>query len=366
MSDTMTDNVLETLDAPSPEPTPTPESTPEPAPPSESGDLLDRLDSRLGSITDKQDDKAEPEPEPKSEPTGINPDTGKPVPDEVIKPEDRESEPEPTPKADYKWAEMRKENESYKTQVQDMETKMSEMQKRLAAFDVESTEEYQSRVTQPAQQLQSTVERMAEDYGVNPKEILDAITAPNRRQQSEMLESVAEDWPTRDKNKLFNLADQYEGILEVQKGLRENASEAMAALQKDQESRSQAMTADRKANYEKARDEILPALTSKLNIFSGDEGEKLQSDLGTIVDSFAGFPSERDEVMALYAVQLLPEMAKQNSSQALKIQELENTIKQMKGTVPDSRGTAPTEPAAPKDDERGFLEGIESHFRRGV
>lgn len=335
------------------------------APIPEEVNFLDALSKRLEEVSTGLAAPAPPDVAPEPKPK-VNPDTGALLPDIPKGPLDDlipKTELTPDDKADYKWKELRESNDAAVARAKDLEAQVEEMRKKVAAYDIETTEEFKSKVQGSFDRIQGLADKIASSYDAEKNDVYAAITEKNRRKQSEMIQDISEGWPERDRQELYSLARSYEDTLAVRDEMRTNADQALKTLREEDARRAEGQSEARKAQLKASDQKVFDLLKSRLSILSGDQGEALSNSLRERAAS-SDVTSDPDKlVLASYATLLLPEYAAAHSSLLKEVKELKDALQGLGKAIPGT-GHQPGTPA-PVEEGLSLVEALNRRVASG-
>lgn len=372
----------------------TPTSTVDSLPQSE-GDFATWLSDRLDKF-EKGEEKApweQKEPEEPEAQEDIAPETEeKPADEQQVESEEKEeevSEDESDTKnmsesAGAKFKELKSELKTYKTKVAELEkaveeskttasnneeveqlrSRLAEVEQEIAVSRVEATPEYQRAVLEPTQAILDTAASMAERYKINTSKLVNALREESQSEGSDALTELAADFSERDRVRLYRMADDLADVARRRTYLKDNAAQALQEMQQEAAAYEKEQETAAMRQMSEAVDKTWDDLFSKKEfITSLDTGtlDKVKK-FAKETDYFAAPPEER--AYAVYSGLLLPQVVTKLEAAQSRVAELEKAVAKYKKASPKVSGNTDTTPAANVDDG-GFLDAIEKRFTLG-
>jgi len=384
-------------EAPSPAPVPqqqesqiqdTPQSQETPISDDSGGDFLSRMDKVIGEALDPQSKKDEPVIEKKADeakPAEIQDEDGLETPEmtEAVKKmsmKSAEAFNKIKANANAKLAE-------YKAKLAELEAKaqtpvndskieelnaaiaqkeavLAETSKKLAFYDVTETPEYQAAVTRPTQIIRSKIEGIAARYELDPAQLVAAVTEKNPRTQAELLSDLASGMSDFDKNKFYQIPDDWATIVETENSLRDNAvaawEEVRANRTKEQEEAKSKMTQERKQLGE----QVWAKLNEKVPALKDLNADTLKATFdATDFDSLKPVDKVASLAAAVTFAPVIQKLMSEAKTKDAKIAELESSLKKYIGTSPGAGGGATADTSDAVDEGLSFLDALERRMK---
>jgi uncharacterized coiled-coil protein SlyX len=352
------------------------------------GDFLSRMDKVIGEALDPQSKKDEPVIEKKADeakPAEVQDEDGLETPEmtEAVKKmsmKSAEAFNKIKANANAKLAE-------YKAKLAELEAKaqtpvndskieelnaaiaqkeavLAETSKKLAFYDVTETPEYQAAVTRPTQIIRSKIEGIAARYELDPAQLVAAVTEKNPRTQAELLSDLALGMSDFDKNKFYQIPDDWATIVETENSLRDNAvaawEEVRANRTKEQEEAKSKMTQERKQLGE----QVWAKLNEKVPALKELNADTLKATFdATDFDSLKPVDKVASLAAAVTFAPVIQKLMSEAKTKDAKIAELESSLKKYIGASPGAGGGATADTSDAVDSELSFLEALERRMK---
>jgi uncharacterized coiled-coil protein SlyX len=384
-------------EAPSPAPVPqqqesqiqdTPQNQETPISDDSGGDFLSRMDKVIGEALDLQSKKDEPVIEKKADeakPAEVQDEDGLETPEmtEAVKKmsmKSAEAFNKIKANANAKLAE-------YKAKLAELEAKaqtpvndskieelnaaiaqkeavLAETSKKLAFYDVTETPEYQAAVTRPTQIIRSKIEGIAARYELDPAQLVAAVTEKNPRTQAELLSDLASGMSDFDKNKFYQIPDDWATIVETENSLRDNAvaawEEVRANRTKEQEEAKSRMTQERKQLGE----QVWAKLNEKVPALKDLNADTLKATFdATDFDSLKPVDKVASLAAAVTFAPVIQKLMSEAKTKDAKIAELESSLKKYINTSPGAGGGATADTSDAVDEGLSFLDALERRMK---
>jgi uncharacterized coiled-coil protein SlyX len=384
-------------ETPSPAPVPqqqesqiqdTPQNQEAPISDDSGGDFLSRMDKVIGEALDPQSKKDEPVIEKKADeakPAEVQDEDGLETPEmtEAVKKmsmKSAEAFNKIKANANAKLAE-------YKAKLAELEAKaqtpvndskieelnaaiaqkeavLAETSKKLAFYDVTETPEYQAAVTRPTQIIRSKIEGIAARYELDPAQLVAAVTEKNPRTQAELLSDLASGMSDFDKNKFYQIPDDWATIVETENSLRDNAvaawEEVRANRTKEQEEAKSKMTQERKQLGE----QVWAKLNEKVPALKDLNADTLKATFdATDFDSLKPVDKVASLAAAVTFAPVIQKLMSEAKTKDAKIAELESSLKKYINTSPGAGGGATADTSDAVDEGLSFLDALERRMK---
>jgi hypothetical protein len=384
-------------ETPSPAPVPqqqesqiqdTPQNQEAPISDDSGGDFLSRMDKVIGEALDPQSKKDEPVIEKKADeakPAEVQDEDGLETPEmtEAVKKmsmKSAEAFNKIKANANAKLAE-------YKAKLAELEAKaqtpvndskieelnaaiaqkeavLAETSKKLAFYDVTETPEYQAAVTRPTQIIRSKIEGIAARYELDPAQLVAAVTEKNPRTQAELLSDLASGMSDFDKNKFYQIPDDWATIVETENSLRDNAvaawEEVRANRTKEQEEAKSRMTQERKQLGE----QVWAKLNEKVPALKDLNADTLKATFdATDFDSLKPVDKVASLAAAVTFAPVIQKLMSEAKTKDAKIAELESSLKKYINTSPGAGGGATADTSDAVDEGLSFLDALERRMK---
>ena len=248
--------------------------------------------------------------------------------------------------------------------IEQKESILAETSKKLAFYDVTETPEYEAAVTRPTQIIKSKIQSIAARYELDPAQLVAAVTEKNPRTQAELLSDLASGMSDFDKNKFYQIPDDWSTIIETENSLRDNAVKAWEEVQtnrsREQEEAKSKMTQERKQLGE----QVWAKLSEKVPVLKDLNADTLKATFdATDFDSMKPVDKVASLAAAVTFAPVIQKLMSEAKTKDAKIAELESSLKKYIGTSPGAGGGSSTDALEPVDAELGFLEALERRMR---
>jgi len=352
-------------DIPAPEPEPTPEPTPEPA--------------------------AEPTPEPAVDPF---PEAEKTSDDSESTPLDQLSEDigdDWTPKAANRFKQLKEELKTSSSELENLRQKSTEhearikeltaindsedpkaMQEKLAQYEqekmftnLEETEAYKRKVTEPLQDLLDQTESVAEKYGIDADALIDAIAMEDEAAQDTALEELLSLATDRDKSRVYRVIENLEPLMDVRQAMHENVAQAVAEAKEADEQRANQKLAQQSKIRQQVASEVGDRVAEKLPFLNALEGFDMAAAKEAASNSDPSTIHPVDHAYNSIASKILPTVVKEYASMRKEVEMLTDRLAEYEGAEPTvSSGSAVTPAAAAGQtrDNLTFEESVNAAF----
>ena len=248
--------------------------------------------------------------------------------------------------------------------IEQKESILAETSKKLAFYDVTETPEYEAAVTRPTQIIKSKIQSIAARYELDPAQLVAAVTEKNPRTQAELLSDLASGMSDFDKNKFYQIPDDWSTIIETENSLRDNAVKAWEEVQtnrsREQEEAKSKMTQERKQLGE----QVWAKLNEKVPVLKDLNADTLKATFdATDFDSMKPVDKVASLAAAVTFAPVIQKLMSEAKTKDAKITELESSLKKYIGTSPGAGGGSSTDALEPVDAELGFLEALERRMK---
>lgn len=352
----------EPAEAPVAEDTPVEEvpDTPQAEEPSEEAADTDPLDELQ---PDKGGD-AEPTEETK---------TGSPL-DEFPEAEDLEVLDEP---AKAKWGELRSEldqalqaNEELKNQMESsplneeynqLKEQYSEMQRQLAAYDVETSPEYQEAVGQPLDAIMDAAAAIAErTEGIDANDLHMVLAMDGSPQQNEKLSEAANAMDEHDKFAFYRMVQDASVLLQKDRMLRDNAAVAAVELE---EAKANQRTLEQQENMKEVHKALAPVFDKLTNILEDSENVDLTAIKKEVLKENLFELDPAGQAYAMTAAHLNVPLLKELRASRAEIAKLKKEVGSMIKSDPSVSPNRDYSSDSNKDEGGSFFDAIDKQLR---
>lgn len=246
------------------------------------------------------------------------------------------------------------------TDIESLQKKLAEYEQEKMFTDLEATEAYKVAVTDPLDNLIDTTRQIAEKYGVDADDLVDALAIQEATEQDEKISDLLIEATDRDKARIYRVIEDVVPILEKRAAMMENSSEALNEAKAAKEREVEVQAAERAKERQNAARNVVSRVQKKLPFLSGIDG----LDMGAIEKKAAEVdPSVIHPVDYTYnavSAQLLPSIIKEYVGMRKENEVLTDRLAEYEGAEPSMSGSTPN--STPADDKRSFEERIEAAF----
>tara|TARA_R100001015_G_C4634336_1_gene200655 strand:+ start:1406 stop:2587 length:1182 start_codon:yes stop_codon:yes gene_type:complete len=246
------------------------------------------------------------------------------------------------------------------TDIESLQKKLAEYEQEKMFTDLEATEAYKVAVTEPLDNLIDTTRQIAEKYGVDADDLVDALAIQEPTEQDEKISDLLIEATDRDKARIYRVIEDVVPILEKRAAMMENSSEALNEAKAAKEREVEVQAAERAKERQNAARNVVSRVQKKLPFLSGIDG----LDMGAIEKKAAEVdPSVIHPVDYTYnsvSAQLLPAIIKEYVGMRKENEVLTDRLAEYEGAEPNMSGSTPN--TTPAEDKRSFEERIEAAF----
>ena len=307
-----------------------------------------------------------------------------------------ESDDEPpaaTDKAKNAWAEQRKALKDERRRREELEAKVSDLEKRttdvapdevkqlreavdayereLQVSRVEATKEYKDAVIVPMDRVKKNLETFAKKYEFREADALVAFAEADGEKQTELLVDMASGMNDRDRFRFYEMAEEWQKVEGIANKVRNNAKLALEKIQEHHTEQQKAFTEQRQKQYRGSLEKIWGEVSEKAPIFRRREGDEVwNAKIGEIEQFATGLDwnvvAENDQARAELALRAAASPFLYGMVQNLftKTQELSKTLAKYQSASPGAGGGA-ADPSigsgvADKVEQTDFFSAIKS------
>lgn len=235
------------------------------------------------------------------------------------------------------------EIETLKSQIEEIKAEREAVDSELYMTRVQASREYKEYVTQPLNKLFDDVDFYAKRNDVDGGAIVDALEA-DIAGNGRALEELVADWPDRDRQKIYQLADNLLQINNRKLEIEENSRAAYeASMQREEQERQEAYK-QYFAQRETAINTVIPKLGEKVfNLLPEDK----RPDIGKLqneIMSYDDWPEDL-KVYGIAGAAILPDLVDQLTSVQKELETIRSeNVKLRGGAAPAAGGTSPRSP----------------------
>jgi len=292
--------------------------------------------------------------------------------------------PVKTPEAKYKWGELRKKADEYDTltqktlpqkekelaelkakvaelssipdqyrkQIEEKEAAIAEYEKKVAAYDIQSSKQYREQVLEPMGRLGDEIGNLARHYEADIGQIEAAMAIIDPVAQEKRLMEIAEGWHPRHQNKLFDLAEKTIQLYSTAEQLEANAIEARKELESARELETRKQQEESLKAIQTSAEAVKKQMLAKVPVL---KDEAVQQKV------FAAELDPKDPVRKAYnayAGEALPAVLKELAARDARIRELEQAAQARASVQPrPGAGNAATAASAAANPDPQMPEG---------
>lgn len=247
------------------------------------------------------------------------------------------------------------------------ETELGETRKRLALHDIQSTEEWQSKIARPLDDLVQT----ATDLGGD--ELIEALSELDPKKQREALAGVTEEMSSLDQLEVSRIAKEIRTVMRLRGEMLKDAEGNLAKWKEQEELGRSQKTESQRKEYQGAVDLVWGKLGGKLEeLFQDpDTGGLTKEAAGMLTraknSNLAGSGASVQAYAALAGEMLVP-LVKQYAARGREIAELKRRLGEEASAVPgggDGRGGGAGSGGGSVGDELSFAGAVDRKMRGG-
>jgi hypothetical protein len=226
--------------------------------------------------------------------------------------------------------------------VEQLQVKLAEFEKKQMFSDLENTTAYKQAVTEPLAQLLQQSEQIAEKYDVTVDALLDIISLTDPDLQQEQLAELLPNASDRDKAKIYNIMEAVVPIFDRRSKLFEQSAEALAEAKMLEEQTRNAEAAERFKLRQNVTRNVVERVESKLPFLKGIEGLDLSAirEKAASVDPTAVHPV--DFAYNAVSAQILPAVVREYASLRKEVETLTDRLAEYEDAEPKMSGSQPS------------------------
>lgn len=298
-----------------------------------------------------------------------------------------------TDKAKNAWAEQRKALKEERRRREELEAKVSELEKRstdvapdevkqlretvdayereLQIARVEATKEFKDAVAVPRERINAQLEAFAKKYEFREADARIAFAEADSEKQTELLVDMASGMNDRDRFRFYEMAEQWQKVEGIANKVRNNAKLALEKIQQHHEEQQKAFVEQRSKSYRNTLEKVWGDVTEKAPLFKRRDGDDAWNNQIAEVEQFAtnldwNLVAENDQARAELALRAASAPFLFGLVQNLyqKTAELQKTLGKYQSAKPGAGGGSP-DPAigsgtAEKVEHEDFFSAIKS------
>ena len=325
----------------------------------------------IPSYAIKEQSKSEPTTEKPASESESTTETAESVKEEAAVTDESTDEPQPTDeKSKVRWKELKqaekdlklaqkelselkkrgeefestsKEVDALKAQIEEIKAEREAIDGELYMTRVQASREYKEYVTEPLNKLFDDVDFYAKRNEVDGSDIVDALEA-DVNGNGKKLEELVADWPDRDRQKVYQLADNLLAINNRKQEIEENSKAAYEASMQREAKEREEQQKQYFAQRETAVTSVIPKLGEK--VFSMLPEDK-RPDISKLQEEIMGYDSwpEDLKVYGIAGAAILPDLVDHLTSVQKELETIKKeNIKLRGGAAPAAGGTSPRSP----------------------
>lgn len=301
--------------------------------------------------------------------------------------------PAATDKAKNAWAEQRKALKDERRRREELEAKVSDLEKRttdvapdevrqlreavdayereLQVARVEATKEFKDAVAVPRERINGQLESFAKKYEFREADARVAFAEADPEKQTELLVDMASGMNDRDRMRFYAMAEEWQKVEGIANKVRNNAKLALEKIQEHHTEQQKAFIEQRQKQYRGSLEKIWSEVSEKAPIFRRREGDEVwNAKIGEIEQFATGLDwnvvAESDQARAELALRAAASPFLYGMVQNLftKTQELSKTLAKYQSANPGAGGGS-ADPAigsgqAEKVEHADFFSAIKS------
>ena len=226
--------------------------------------------------------------------------------------------------------------------VEQLQFKLAEYEKKQMFSDLENTTAYKRAVTEPLNQLLQQSEQIAEKYDVTAESLLDIIALTDPDEQQEQLAELLPNASDRDKAKIYRIMEDMNPIFERRSKLYEQSGEALAEAKLMEEQERNAEAGERFRLRQNVTRNVVERVEAKLPFLKGIEGLDLSAvrEKASSVDPSAVHPV--DFAYNAVSAQILPVVVREYASLRKEVDMLTDRLAEYEDAEPKMSGSQPS------------------------
>ena len=226
--------------------------------------------------------------------------------------------------------------------VEQLQTKLAEYEKKQMFSDLENTSAFKQAVTEPLNQLLQQSEQIAEKYDVTVESLLDIFSLTSPEEQQEQLAELLPNANDRDKAKIYRIMEDMEPIFERRAKLFEQSGEALAEAKMLDEQARNAEAGERLKLRQNVTRNVVERVEAKLPFLKGIEGLDLSAvrEKAASVDPTAVHPV--DFAYNAVSAQILPAVVREYATLRKEVETLTDRLAEYEDAEPKMSGSQPS------------------------
>lgn len=226
--------------------------------------------------------------------------------------------------------------------VEQLQTKLAEYEKKQMFSDLENTSAFKQAVTEPLNQLLQQSEQIAEKYDVTVESLLDIFSLTSPEEQQEQLAELLPNANDRDKAKIYRIMEDMEPIFERRAKLFEQSGEALAEAKLLEEQARNAEAGERLKLRQNVTRNVVERVEAKLPFLKGIEGLDLSAvrEKAASVDPTAVHPV--DFAYNAVSAQILPAVVREYATLRKEVETLTDRLAEYEDAEPKMSGSQPS------------------------
>lgn len=226
--------------------------------------------------------------------------------------------------------------------VEQLQTKLAEYEKKQMFSDLENTSAYKQAVTEPLNQLIEQSGHIAEKYDVTVESLLDIFSLTSPEEQQEQLAELLPNANDRDKAKIYRIMEDMEPIFERRAKLFEQSAEALAEAKMLDEQARNAEAGERLKLRQNVTRNVVERVEAKLPFLKGIEGLDLSAvrEKAASVDPTAVHPV--DFAYNAVSAQILPAVVREYATLRKEVETLTDRLAEYEDAEPKMSGSQPS------------------------
>ena len=311
--------------------------------------------------------------------------------EDVVKNESEEEEEEEVPegfndKQGEKWKSLKADVKHYKSQAQEYQDKISDMEvqlkeyeektnsvdsteleelrsykesaeKELAATRFEATEEYQKLINEPLGKMEQAIDRLAKGYDIDSSKIYRLLETDGLAKQDSLVEEITEEIENsgRLKSSLYSLTDNYQALKVKQEELKANAASAYNEMQqKSQEAQKAQSIEDRKA-FQRSVGHVAEQMKEYESVIGSDNLNGVKSELMNA--DYTSSPNA-DHAYNMMAGRVLKQVFDKYTEAIKERDQYKNEVSQLAASKPDAPSQAVSSKPETTNDNLSFADAV--------
>lgn len=226
--------------------------------------------------------------------------------------------------------------------IDQLQQKLEEYEKRQMFVDLEQTSVYQKAVAEPLRELLGQASQIADKYDVDTDSLIDVLSMTDADLQEEKLSELLPRASDRDKAKIYSIMERIDPIIQRRSEMLANTQQAIAEARLAEEQQQRAEMAERARMRTVVTRNVVERIQQKIPFLSGIEG----LDLSRIEqESAADDPTTLhavDHAFNAVSAKLLPNIIREYVSLRKEFETITDRLADYENAEPTMSGSSPS------------------------